>query len=135
MKRLSILIFTFILISCDRSKCKNTNPIFDSNSLESNVYKKELIKEIDRIGKENLTYWLSDYSEQNGQEYIIVHIQGKELCAKGLIHVTDWKKMKGIKNTKGKGYRGAQLKNFDFNIIFEGKSIAFEFKSLEKIID
>ncbi|MEO1049371.1 MAG: hypothetical protein AAFX87_02020 [Bacteroidota bacterium] len=138
MKGLSLLvllIFTFILTSCDRPECKNTNPIFDANSFESNIYKKELIKEIDEIGKENLTYWLSDYSEQNGQEYVVIYIQGQELCAKGLIHVTDWKNMKGIRSTKGKGYRGAQLKDFDFEVTTEVESIAFEFKSLSSIID
>ena len=138
MKKISFLtlsIFAFILISCYRPECKNTNPIFDNNSFESHTYKTELIKEIDRIGKENLTYWLSDYSEQNGQEYIDIHIQGEELCAKGLIHVTEWKNMKGIRSAKSEGYRGAQLKDFDFDFITKNESIIFEFKSLSKIID
>jgi len=138
MKRMTFLtlsIVVFILTSCDRPECENTNPIFNSNSIESNTYKKELSKEIDRIGKENLTYWLSEYSEQDGQEYIVIQIQGEGLCAKGLIHVTDWKNMKGIKSSKGKGYRGAQLKGFDFDIISEGKSIIFEFNKLGRIID
>ena len=138
MKNLSILIlssFVFLFAACDRPECKNTNPIFDSNGIETNIYKKELIKEIERIGKENLTYWLSEYSERNGQEYITVHIQGAELCAKGTISVTEWKNMSGIKKTKGKSYHGAELQDLNFDIIYEGESITFVFKSLGAIID
>ena len=138
MKNLSILIlssFVFLFASCDRPECKNTNPIFDSNGVETNIYKKELIKEIERIGKENLTYWLSEYSEQNGQEYITVHIQGAGLCAKGTIRVTDWKNMNGIKKTKGKGYHGSELRDLNFDAISEGDSITFVFKNLGAIID
>ena len=128
----AILIFA---VACNRPECKNSNPIFDDHHIESDQYKKELIKEIDRIGKENLSYWLADYSEQNGQEYITVHIQGEGLCAKGFIHVREWKNMKGIKTSKGKGYHGAKLKDFDFDVITESESISFEFKSLGSIID
>lgn len=138
MKAKSILILSTLLIflaSCDRPDCKNTNSVFDSNGLETNVYKQELAQEIDRIGKNNLTYWLSSYTEQNEKEFITVNIQGDGLCAKGLLQVNDWKNIEGIKRTKGVSYIGAQLKGLTFDIITNGESIDFIYKSIERIVD
>ncbi len=138
MKLKSILFLATALIflaSCDRPDCKNTNPVFDSNGLESNTYKQELIKEMDRIGKSNLTYWLSSYSEQNGKEFITVNIQGGDLCAKGLLQVTDWKNIEGIKRNKGVSYIGAQLKGLTFDIITTEESVDFIYKNVERIVD
>lgn len=138
MKTNPLLILTAFLIflgSCGRPDCKNTNSVFESNDIESKVYKKELAKEIKRIGKNNLTYWLSSYSVQNEQEFITVNIQGEGLCAKGLLQVNDWKNMEGIKRTKGVSYKGAQLKGLTFEILTNGESIDFIYKSIEGIVD
>lgn len=138
MKTKSILFFSIFVVflgSCDRPDCKNSNFVFDSNSIETTVYKQELVKEMDRIGKENLTYWLSNYTEQNGQEFITVNIQGVGLCAKGLIQVNNWGKIEGIKRTKGVSYKGAQLKGLTFDIISNEESIDFIYKNLERIVD
>lgn len=138
MKTKSILILSTLLIflaSCDRPDCENTNSIFDSNGAETNAYKKELVKEMDRVGKENLTYWLSNYTEQNGKEFITVNIQGDGLCAKGLLQVSDWKNIEGIKRTKGVSYNGAQLKGLTFDIITNGESIDFIYKNIASIVD
>ena len=133
----TLILFTFLifLASCNRPDCENTNSIFDSNSLETNVYKEELVKEMDRIGKENLTYWLSNYVEQNGKEFITVNIQGDGLCAKGLLQVNDWTNIEGIKKTKGVSYNGAQLKGLTFDVITNEESIDFIYKNLESIVD
>lgn len=138
MKLKSILILSIVftlLMSCERPDCKNTNPIFDSNNIESNLYKQELVKELNKIGKENLTYWLVNYSEQNGKEFITVNIQGNGLCAKGFLQVDNWNNIEGIKKTKGISYRGAQLKGLTFDIITNGESINFIYKNLDRIID
>jgi len=138
MKTKSLLILSILLIflaSCDRPDCKNTNSIFDSNGVETNMYKQELIKEMHRIGKNNLTYWVSSYTEQNGKEFITVNIQGDGLCAKGLLQVNDWNIIEGIKKTKGDSYIGAQLKGLTFDIITNGESIDFIYKNIVSIVD
>lgn len=138
MKTKSTIASFIVLIlfaSCDRPDCENTNSIFHLNGLETTVYKQELVKEIDRVGKENLTYWLADYTEQNGKEFITVNIQGNGLCAKGLIQVNDWTNIQGIKKTKGASYIGAELKGLTFNIITKNESIDFVYKSTESIVD
>ncbi len=125
----------FLLASCDRPNCKNTNSVFDSNDIEANLYKQELVKQIDKVGKEKLTYWLSNYTKKNGKEFITVDIQGGDLCAKGLIQVNDWKNIEEIKRTKGVSYNGAQLKGLTFDIIANGESINFIYKNVESIVD
>lgn len=132
-----VLITTLLLVlaSCDRPNCKNTNPIFDSNSIDSKAYKKELVKEVERVGMENLLYWFSGYSKQNEHEYITVFVQGDNLCAQAILQVKDWKNIEGIKRTKGKSYRGVELKGLTFDIVATGDSISFIYKNLKRIID
>ena len=123
------------LLSCDRPKCTNQNPTFDSFSMDSKEYKNELAKEIQRIGITNLSYWLKSYLEKDDKEYIIVNIQNKDLCAKGMIEVKDWSKIEGIRKSKGISYRGAELEGFVFEINESNGSNNFVYQTLDKIID
>lgn len=58
------LVYTFLilsslsLISCDRPKCKNKNPVFETNEPNSKKYKDELVNQLNRINQSELTYWL-----------------------------------------------------------------------------
>ncbi|MCP3928685.1 MAG: hypothetical protein GY705_06245 [Bacteroidetes bacterium] len=137
--RLLIFILTsavlFQIYSCDRPECQNTNPVFENYKLESLEYKTELIKQIEKIGKENLSYWLDHYMEKNEQEYIVVNIQNGPLCAKGVFLIKNWNKIEGIKKSKGVGYRGAELKGFSFDIERESDKIELVYRDLERIID
>lgn len=132
---LILTVLLAFLVSCDRPECINTNTVFDSNEIESIAYKEELAKEIERVGKENLSYWFADYVAQNGKEYITVNIQGGGLCAKGLLQVNDWKNIEGIRRNKGDGYHGAQLAGLTFNIIDDDNSIDFIYEDVVRIVD
>jgi hypothetical protein len=140
MKQKTYLIIVILLavlttVSCDRPNCKNKNPIFEKYGLNSEEYKIELLSEIEKNGQNNLTYWFYSYIEENGKEYIIVNIQNDSLCAKGMIKVNDWKKIEGIKRTKGKGYVGAELKGLIFNVKKDSNKIEFVYEDLTRIID
>lgn len=121
--------------SCDRPDCTNTNPVFDSHGVETIAYKRELASEIERIGMDNLSYWLSDYTSENGKEFITVNIQGEGLCALGMLQVNDWTHIEGIKKTEGVSYRGAELKGLVFDIIDDGSSIDFIYQNIDRIVD
>jgi hypothetical protein len=98
--------------------------------------KKELIKEIQRIEKEGVAYWLKSDVEKSGNEYILVNIQGEGLCAGGLLKVNNWTNIEGIrKKTKGKSYIGAELRNLTFDIKYSESNIEFIYKNVAKIID
>jgi hypothetical protein len=111
-----ISILFFGAISCDRPNCENRNPIFDKYNINSLEYKTELLTQIEKYGQDNFEYWLNDYIEENGKDYIIVNIQNDSLCAKCMIQVNSWNKIEGIRKTKGKGYNGAKLKGLTFSI-------------------
>jgi hypothetical protein len=61
-----LLLVLLIQISCDRPKCTNNNLVFEENTPDSNIYKDELINQLSLIDKTELTYWLQDYENING---------------------------------------------------------------------
>tara|TARA_B100000795_G_scaffold113745_1_gene84373 strand:+ start:43822 stop:44133 length:312 start_codon:yes stop_codon:yes gene_type:complete len=103
--------------------------------MSSEEYTSELLSQIKEIGQDNLTYWFSSYEEENGNEYIMVHIQNDSLCAKGMIKVDNWGEIEGIKRTKGKGYVGAELRGLTFTIEKDSSKTEFVYKDLARIID
>jgi len=95
----------------------------------------ELIKQINKFGQENLSYWFDSYIKKNDKEYIVVHIQNQSLCVKGMVLVNDWNKIAGIKKKEGKGYVGAKLKGLTFNIQKDGNKIELIYKDIVRIVD
>ena len=134
-KTLLFSIFTIFLMSCNRPKCESKNAIFNTNEVVSNEYKKELVKELKRVGIEKVRYWLKNYIEEDGNEFISVNIQGEGLCAEGLIKMNHWKNIEGIKKAKGKSYRGAELRGLTFDIKSSKNNIEFIYKNTAEIID
>ena len=132
---LMLLLIILTAESCDRPNCENTNPIFNQYDMNSEEYTSELLSQIKEIGQDNLTYWFSSYEEENGNEYIMVHIQNDSLCAKGMIKVDNWGGIEGIKRTKGKGYLGAELRGLTFTIEKDASKTEFVYKDVARIID
>lgn len=120
--------------SCNMPECRNTNPIFDNFAPDTQEYKNELAKQIKDIGIENLSYWHDKYVKKDDAEYIVVYIQGQNLCAKGEIQVDDWKKISGLRKDIS-GYSGAELEGLDFEIIQNSTETNFLFKDVDRIID
>lgn len=134
----AILVFAVLVLaltSCDRPSCTSENSVFDAHSPESQEYKAELVKEMQKVGSENLTYWLHSYSENDGAEYITVNVQGEGICAKGHIRVKDWTKIEGIQKAKGISYRGAQLAGLTFDVKNENNTIELVYKDIDRIRD
>ncbi len=137
MNRVSLILLSVCCLSiysCDMPECSNTNSVFNKFSPDAREYRDELGKQIRNIGVRNLSYWHDQYLEKNGAEYIVVHIQGKDLCAKGEIQVNDWTKLSGIRNEPS-GYRGAELVGLDFEIDSDSTGTVFRFEDIDKIID
>lgn len=138
MKNKRYLIFMsliFTLISCDRSDCSNQNPIFDQYGMNDEEYQTELVRQIEIVGQNNLNYWLDSYVKENNEEFLIVNVQHDSFCAKGKVLVNDWKKLEGIKRTKGESYEGAELKGLAFAIEREADKTTLVYTDLNRIID
>ena len=130
-------VVSVILLSCDCPSCDNKNQIFEDYKIESLEYNNELVKEINRVGKENMIHWVAGYLEQDSSEFLIVHFQSKQkdFCTKAYIKVNDWSKMKWIKEDKAIGWRGAELIGLTYDIKqTKGKTVLI-FKDLHKIFD
>ena len=135
LKSISLLALFVLMFSCDRSECKNENNIFNEFAPDSKEYREELARQLQKMDAMDLTYWFDQYELKGDKEYINIHIQGNDLCAKGVVLVEEWKGLEGIRKTKGVGYRGAQLKGFEVDIIENSSGIELMFKDIDYIID
>ena len=133
---LSLLPFVVSsIVACRNSECSNTNPVFDRYPPESEEYKEELIKQLDKQSLTELSYWFNGYSEKEGKEYISVHIKGDSICANAWILVDDWRKINNIKKAKGLSYHGAELVGLKFEIRKDTAKTEFVYKDIRKIVD
>ena len=130
-----ILFVILTVVSCDRPICSNKNPVFDKYDINSFEYKTELLKQIEKIGQKNLSYWFESYIKENEKEYIIINIKNNSLYAKGKILVKDWNKIEEIKITSGQSYVGAKLKGLTFNIENDSNKIELIYKDITRIVD
>jgi hypothetical protein len=129
-----IAILILATVSCDRPECQNTNPIFDRFTPAQEEYKLELVKQVK--GRESkLRYWLDRYEEKNNREYLMVFIQGDSLCAKAEILIENWEGIEGIRRVKGKGYSGAELAGFKYDVHFQSERTTFSYRGVDRIVD
>lgn len=133
----SITVFCIIImISCNRPICNNTNPVFNTFAPDTKQYKDELLKQLERADKTQLTYWLESYQQIGNSPLIYVSVQGGSLCAKLVLTIaTSRKGIEGILKNKGEGYIGAELENLKFKIKKDHTSTEFIFQEISGIID
>ena len=136
IKSITVLCFLTFIVSCDKPICKNTNPIFDKFSPYKKEYIDELVKELEKIDKTKLTYWMENYQEIGKSQFIYVNIQSEGLCAKTVLKIESSKKgIEGILKNNGDGYIGAELENLKFEIKKDSTSTVFVFKEISGIVD
>jgi len=129
-----LLAIFFFANSCNRFECRNINPVFDKYTFDTKEYKKELARKIQSVGTENLSYWFEGYQKKSGKEFIVIHIHGGELCAKGEIQVNDWRKISGMRRGVS-GYSGAELRGLKIEIEQDSTGTNFIYDNIDKIID
>ena len=135
-KVLVVLLCYSILNSCDRPQCETNNSIFLNNNYSSNDYKVELANQINKIGQENLRYWLKDYVETDSSEFLTFYVQNDSLCAELELKMNDWNNLEYLKKNKGKGRFNAEFKELRFNITNKPENeIDFIYLDFDKIID
>lgn len=130
---LSVLI-AIAALSCDRPTCSNTNPVFDKLTPDSEEYKAELAKHLQKDA--NVTYWIERYEEKDGQPYLHVFVQGDSLCAKGIVQINrSDETAAGVIKAKAGGYHGAELSNPELEIHRDASTTTFSFARQGRIID
>ena len=129
------ITFLLLLIACSNPPCENRNQVFDNYSFEKKQYKDELRKQIQLIGAEKLSYWVDSYFEKDSLTYLTVNFNGEGICAKGVLLVTDWSKIKDIQRTKGMGYQGAELVGLKFDMPNNESSDDFVYRDVDYVRD
>ncbi|MDA9312618.1 hypothetical protein N8371_06200 [Vicingaceae bacterium] len=133
----AFLLFQLLLgiTGCDRPKCDNSNPIFESNTPDSKLYKDELVRQLTIIDDQELTYWLQKYEDRNGEESLYFNIQGDGLCA--ILHLTvkNWNKLEDVRDRNGVGRRGAEFTNLEFEINQDSTTTQFIYQTYDRLID
>jgi len=132
---LPLFCLAILLFSCDRPVCKNTNPVFDKYSPDSEEYKSELVKQLGIVDKTKLSYWFSEYVESAGKELLYFRIQGDGLCAKIVLNVDQWNKLDELRQKKGETFIGAEFVNLKFEIVQDSLKTDFKYIDFDKIID
>lgn len=130
-----ITILFFSIFSCDRPNCTNNNSVFDKFTPNQKEYKDELVKQLNLSDKKNLRYWLKEYKEQDGQEYLYFYVQGDNLCAVIAVSMTQWSGLENLREKKGVSYRGAEFTKLRFDIQQDDSSTKFIYQSYKQIID
>jgi hypothetical protein len=137
----SKIIFTvsllFLFCSCDRTSCKTDNPIFLNNEVLSETYQKEVVKQIEKIGQDNLRFWLADYIEKDNRHYLVFYVQNNSLCAEAVMHIDhNNKRFSEIVNTKGKGRFNAEFRDVSFDVSKDDEDdFLLHYTGYESIID
>ena len=132
------LLLAASLYSCDRPQCKNTNPVFDKYGFEQREYKAELIKQLKVVDNNKLTYWIDQYVEREGKQFMSLYIQGGDLCAKGIFDITNvppGNRLQFYKQKKGGGFSGAELRGLTYRIDSSNGDYQFIYETVEHIID
>lgn len=140
MSKVSIFALTIfsvlIFAGCDRPVCKNTNPVFDHYAPESKTYKDELIKQLTKVDRSKLSFWMESYSETKNSKQICANIQGDGLCAKIVLEVsTSRKGIEDLIKRKGASYSGAEFENLKFEIRHDSITTQFIFQEISGIVD
>ena len=133
----SSIIVTALSCVLLASSCKstNTNNIFATLDPSSIQYKKELIRQFLDKGTENLTFNFESLASIGGKDYMKVDISGNGIQAQSLVLINSWKKLEGIKRTKGISYRGAELADLQLDIVNTNGEPTFVYRDLTRIID
>ncbi len=128
----NFLIITLLFVSCQNEK---SNKTLNKLKPESYLYKKEVAKIINdsTLGA---TYFFEKYSFKNNTEYLTVKVETPDSEAFIDVKVLKWDSIVSrIKETEGKGYRGAELKNLKLKVLDDGKQVEFIYSSVDEIID
>ena len=122
-----------MLISCHDFKCLDTNEIFQNNPPESDLYKRELVKQLNHYSNSEIFYFTDKVINIDSFQLLYISIKSDSLCATGILQVRNSNQLlENLLKAKGVSYEGSQLKNLKYVIDSENNLI---FKSVDAIVD
>lgn len=134
MKHLFLL--ALVLTACSEPVCLNRNANFEQLDCEDLLYKQELVKAVKADSSRSIRYFLEDYRELSGQPQLLIKITTDGLCAKAWMNVSPHTAgLQTLLNKKGKGYRGAELKELAYQLEEDSLHVAFTIEDVASVVD
>lgn len=137
MKKQLFVTFNFLIallffVSCQNEK---SNKTLNKLKPESYLYKKEVAKIINDSTLD-ATYIFEKYSSKNNAEYLTLKVETETSEAFIDVKILKWDSIiSKIKEFKGKGYGGSELKNLKLKVFDDGKQVDYIYISVDEIID
>ena len=132
--KLFLILSAINTISCNRPECTHSNTVFDQYKPTSNEYKIELVTQMEKTGKSSVNYWIKGIEESNDTPYLVLNVQGLDLCATGHFDLRHSNKLEDVIRTKGIDHWSAKIKRFE--VYFEEEAnIDLVNKNLLKIVE
>lgn len=135
MKKNQLLLLLALtgIFSCGKTECHNTNPVFESNPPASAPYKKELARLITAAKPGDISFYLKGYTDTDTTDYLLLDVTGKDFCATATVALAGNDAAAGqLRETKGKGYTGAELEGLKVEAGPEGNLV---YNSCDRITD
>ena len=132
--RVSIILFTFLIASCNQPGCKNSNAILNQNEANSWAYQNELMRLIEENPNE-VAYYFDRRLDMGGDSYIVMNCYGQDFCGELKTRQVT-KNLESFKLQNNKGYSGAKLEGVVLKKVkLEDGHEVFALEKLEKIVD
>jgi|GEM_PF-2111669 hypothetical protein len=137
MRQFRFALPVALMLSCDKPVCKNDNVVFDSNKPNTAMYNEELVTQMYSNGEAKLHYWVVDYTVNDKDSFLILEAQGEDLCAYLWLDVSSRGdgKLNNLIGKHAQGYKGAELKGLNYDVVQANGQYRFVYKSLGWIND
>ena len=122
------------LTACTNVKDDTSNSVFKQFSPTTKEYKNELAAKL-KSNPTELHYTFNKLVEKDGKEYLDIEVKGDDFKAIGHVLVNNWRKLEGIKRTKGQSYSGAELRGLKLDIEEHSSGANLIYNDVEKIVD
>lgn len=132
--KITLISCVIALAACNNVKDDTSNSVFEKFSPATKEYKNELATKL-KSNPAELHYTFNKLVENDGKEYLDIEVKGDDFKATGLVLVNNWRKLEGIKRTKGQSYSGAELRGLKLDIEEHSSGANLVYNDLEKIVD
>lgn len=134
MRYLMFCALLFLILGGCKQNALSGKSISSEVPTSSKKYSSNLLDALDSRNSKKYVFHFSGYKQLHKKEYINVKISGNGLNSEIPVLVRQWHKLEQLKQTRGIGYNGAELRELSLTPVND--SIAkFEYKSIGSIID
>jgi hypothetical protein len=131
----ALTISLLVLTACDGPACETRNSFLQQAPMNSTQYNLEIARMINTADSGTVRYFFEEYKRIEDNDFILVEVHTLSGCALGRFTVENNKGLETLIEKEGKGYRGAELKGFDFTINGDSEPMYLVCNGVDGIVD